>query len=448
MPRTRRVAVVGGGMSGCAAARELIMAGREVTVYEAADGLGGRARSWHRPEIEPDTGINLWFTTFYGELFDRIKEYGLEHDMVEMRNSMVVVANGKPVNLVADEISTLVNYAHSGAWDKLRFLATSAALTAKRSKLDLFEPEQLAAFDDGTSAAEWARDAMGENAYQHLIRPMIESFWLWRCEEISQAHVMAMLANVVGSKFYVFGRGMETVAERMAGGAEVRLNAEVSELSVDGDNRIRITASGADGDAVTDTFDEVVLATTAPVTAKLAASLPREIASPHMLRFAETQRYEPALSVSFLIDRGRMPSGEHIVPAGPGTRSVRSIITVPKTLITDDGRHIEKELTFVYMGREATRELIDAPEEVQYARALEMAPELWPAFPKDAEPFHIVKRPVGLMWPEPGRYRRAAQLAREQRGPLVFAGDYLGCPTAEASMRTGIRAANSLLATT
>jgi squalene-associated FAD-dependent desaturase len=39
-----RVAVVGGGWAGCAAAVELAAAGRQVTLYEAARSLGGRAR--------------------------------------------------------------------------------------------------------------------------------------------------------------------------------------------------------------------------------------------------------------------------------------------------------------------------------------------------------------------------------------------------------------------
>src|SRR5207253_6347628 len=38
----RRVAVVGGGIAGLAAARELAVGGAEVVVYEAADRLGGK----------------------------------------------------------------------------------------------------------------------------------------------------------------------------------------------------------------------------------------------------------------------------------------------------------------------------------------------------------------------------------------------------------------------
>ncbi|WP_228080865.1 protoporphyrinogen/coproporphyrinogen oxidase [Streptomyces profundus] len=445
MPKPKRVAVVGGGMSGTAAARELIQAGREVTLFDTAEALGGRARSWHRPEISPDTGINLWFLTMYKTLFERIREYKLEDDMVEMKNSMIIVANGKQVPLASDSVRSLLSYPHTKLGDRLRFLTTSTKLTTRRKKLDLFEPEHLARVDDGTNAADWASKAMSPDAFQYLIRPLIESFWLWRCDEISQAHVMGMLANVVGSKFYVFGRGMETVAERMAKGATLRLGTSVTEVAVRDGGEVVLTFSEADGSSSSEAFDEVVIATTAPVAAKLAAPLPSDIADPEMVRFADSQRYEPALSVSYLIDRGLMPSNEHIVPGGPGTRIVRSIITVPKTHIDGDERR-EKELTFVYMGRQATKELLGAPEEQQYERALELAPELWPDFPQDAEPFHIVERRVGLPWPEPGRYVKAAALARNQHGPVVFAGDFLANPTAEGSMRTGIRAANSLLA--
>src|SRR6476620_9612136 len=42
---TERVAVLGGGVAGLTAAHELAERGFEVTVYEARDRLGGKARS-------------------------------------------------------------------------------------------------------------------------------------------------------------------------------------------------------------------------------------------------------------------------------------------------------------------------------------------------------------------------------------------------------------------
>ena len=51
-PAPKRVAVIGGGWAGCAAAVKLTQAGQQVTVYEAARTLGGRAR---RVEIDGKT---------------------------------------------------------------------------------------------------------------------------------------------------------------------------------------------------------------------------------------------------------------------------------------------------------------------------------------------------------------------------------------------------------
>jgi oxygen-dependent protoporphyrinogen oxidase len=444
--RSDRVAVIGGGMAGCAAARELLRAGREVVILESSPVLGGRARSWHRPEIVPDVGINLWFTSFYRVMFERIREYGLSDQLVEMTNNVIIVDRGRPAEITSDSTWSLLTYPHVGPVGRLRFLVATLRETLRRGKLDFFEPEQLARFDDGTTAAEYARRWLGRRALDNLLRPEIESFWLWRCEEISQAHVMGMQANVVGAKFYCFRGGMEVIAEHNARGADLRLGCEVTDLSVDGD-RPRLTYRDADGESRTEDFDSVVVATTANVAAKLTSSLPTDVVPAATRRFVETQQYEPALSVSFLVDRSQMPSEAHIVPTGDGPHPVRTIITFPRE--TDDGHggRREKELVFVYPGREETAKLIDAPAERQHQRIREIVGSLWPGFPDDAEPFEIATRPYGMPLPEPGRFRQSASVARAQRAPVVFAGDYFCSPTAEAAMRSGIRAAGALLGT-
>lgn len=437
----QKTAVIGGGMAGCAAARELMLAGHEVTVFEAESAVGGRAHSWHRPEITPDTGVNLWFTNFYRELHARIKEYGLEHELEPMENSVIIVADGKHAELRATSAGTLLRFPFVGLADKLRFLATTVGLTMRRGRLNPFEPAQLAAYDD-RDAADWASKAMSPAVYQYLIRPTVESFWLWRCEEISAAHVKAMQANAAGAQFYVLRGGLESVAVRMVEGADVRTGTEVSEVATDG-GRVRVSFR-SDSATDTETFDQVVVATTASVAAKITASLPTDVVPAPTRQFCESQRYEPVVSISYLLERGAIPSDFHIVPGGPGDRDVRGMIAWPRTEQTPDGPR-ERDLVFVYLGRQTTAELMGASDEERYARGLELAPQLWPDFPADkAKPFHIVTRQEGLPWPEPGRFRTAARIAATQRGPVVFAGDYLGGPMVEAAMRTGIRAARAL----
>jgi uncharacterized protein with NAD-binding domain and iron-sulfur cluster len=53
MPGSRRVAVLGGGIAGLTAAQELVERGFDVTVYEANDRVGGKARSM---PVDPEAG--------------------------------------------------------------------------------------------------------------------------------------------------------------------------------------------------------------------------------------------------------------------------------------------------------------------------------------------------------------------------------------------------------
>ncbi|MFI2026372.1 FAD-dependent oxidoreductase [Streptomyces buecherae] len=444
MARRKRTAVVGGGMAGCAAAKELLKNGREVVIYETTAGLGGRARSWHRPEIEPDVGVNLWFTSFYKIMFERIREYGLEDQLTEMSNNVIVVDNGKPAELLSDSMKSLFTFPHVKLGDRIGFLTATLKETLKRKELDLFDPLKLAKYDDGTNAAEYARKSMSQRGFDNLLRPEIESFWLWRCEDISAAHVRAMQAQIAGAKFYVFKGGMEIIAEKNAEGAEIRLENEVTDLQVS-NGEVRVTARDADGTLSEEVFDDVVMATPAPVAAKLTAALPRQIVGEDTRDFLATQKYEPALSVSYLVDFSSMPSEAHIVAAGAEDPPVKTIITFPRQVRDANGRPVDKHLAFVYPGRAATRRLLKLSTEEQFAETTRLVTSLWPDFPADAEPFEIAERPWAMPVPEPGRYRKSARVIRLQHAPVVFAGDYFTSPISEAAMLSGIRAADKLL---
>ncbi len=64
---TRRIAIIGGGITGLATAALLADRGDEVTVFEAQDDIGGRAGSWERDGFRFDTGPS-WY--LMPEVFD------------------------------------------------------------------------------------------------------------------------------------------------------------------------------------------------------------------------------------------------------------------------------------------------------------------------------------------------------------------------------------------
>ncbi|CAM5723363.1 flavin monoamine oxidase family protein [Streptomyces fumanus] len=441
--RTQRtkVAVIGGGMAGCAATRQLLRSGRDVVVFETADGLGGRARSWHRPEIEPDVGINLMYVSFYKLMTQLIKEYGLEDELIRISSNVWISDHGKTVPLSSDSPLSLLTYRHVKLRDRVAFLLSTLAQVARKKKLDLFDPVKAAPFDDGASAADWGCRQVSRRGFDFLLRPQIEGFWNFACEEISAVHARALLAWMGGSGFYVLRGGMEILAEKNAEGADLKLSHEVTAVQLDGDG-ITVTAVGPGGTPVSETFDEVVVATPAPIAAKLVAALPTRTVGEETRRFLESQRYEPALSVSYLVDRGTLPAEAHIVAGGPEDPPLRNMITYPRTVRDASGRPVEKLLVFAYPGRANTRRLLGRPTEEQFSEVTKLLPSLWPDFPvAGAEPFQIAERPYGFPIPAPGRYRRSVRVLQELRPPVVFAGDYFNSPTTEAAMLSGVRAA-------
>ncbi|MDT0329527.1 FAD-dependent oxidoreductase [Nocardiopsis lambiniae] len=448
MPEHTRIAVIGGGMAGCAAARELTAAGKEVVLFESADGLGGRARSWRRPEIEPEVGINLMCASMYSTMWGMIREYGLEGELEKISSNLLVSDGTVVAPLPSDSIPALLRYRHVRLRDRLAFLYSSMRemmVNGRTGRIDLFDPERLADFDDGTTATEYGRSLMSHRGFDYMLRSQIEGFWNFDCDGVSVSHARAMLATMGGAEFFVFREGMQVLAERNAADARVLLRHEVSEVRLE-HGRVVVSAQGEGGEAGGE-FDAVVVAVPAPIAAKVVASLPREAVGDRMRDYLEGQEYEPALSMSYLVDADALPPETHIMAGGAEDPPIRNMITYPRRVRGADGTVRDRLLVFAYPGRAVTRRLLGRGPEEQYATVTPLLSRLWPGFPRDPEPFQVAERPYGFPIPSPGRYRASVAATRDQRPPVVFAGDHFSSPTTEAAMRSGIRAARGILGT-
>ena len=124
-----RVAVVGGGLAGLAAALELVDAGAEVTVLEARPTLGGAVQTLPQregdPEPPPDNGqhIALGCFTEYLRFLDRIGEGG---SYVRTRLALPVIAEDGSVSAIKPSLPALVSYAHLPLRDRLRIPVVTA----------------------------------------------------------------------------------------------------------------------------------------------------------------------------------------------------------------------------------------------------------------------------------------------------------------------------------
>src|SRR3954468_19243948 len=111
---TTRVAVLGGGVAGLTAAHELAERGFAVTVYEARDRLGGKARSLPRPGSATDGRRALpaehgfrFFPGFYKHVPDTMRRIGVAGHLVGAERVLVAQADGR------DELMTTAHLPES-----------------------------------------------------------------------------------------------------------------------------------------------------------------------------------------------------------------------------------------------------------------------------------------------------------------------------------------------
>jgi hydroxysqualene dehydroxylase len=130
-----KVAVVGGGLAGLAAALELVDAGADVEVYEARPTLGGAVQTLPKrdgdPVPPPDNGqhIALGCFTEYLSFLDRIGESG---SVLRTRLALPVLDEGARRSDIAPNLPALLRYTHVPLRDRLRIpFVTARCRTAK-----------------------------------------------------------------------------------------------------------------------------------------------------------------------------------------------------------------------------------------------------------------------------------------------------------------------------
>jgi squalene-associated FAD-dependent desaturase len=132
-----KVAVVGGGLAGLAAALDLVDAGQEVTVLEARPTLGGAVQTLPAregdPEPPPDNGqhIALGCFTEYLRFLDRIGEGG---SYLRTRLGLPVIDEDGRFATIASSLPALLRYSHLPRRNRFRLPVTTLRLRSAQPR--------------------------------------------------------------------------------------------------------------------------------------------------------------------------------------------------------------------------------------------------------------------------------------------------------------------------
>ena len=280
-----RVAIVGGGITGIAAALQAIARGAEVQLFDAAPRLGGTIHTIRRDGFTIETGPDSFITDKPWALA-LCERMGLTGDLMPTRagNRRTHVARGDRLYPLPDGFLLL-------APTSLVPLAASPifSLGGKlRMALDLVLPRRRAETDE--SLADFVRRRLGREALERVADPLASGIYTGDPEQLSLQATMPRFAEmearhrslilglrrraseaagVAGARYGLFvshrdgmGALVDALATRIPERA-VHLGASVTQLARSG------SAWCVRTNAATHEVDAVVLACPAPVAATL-----------------------------------------------------------------------------------------------------------------------------------------------------------------------------------
>jgi protoporphyrinogen oxidase len=295
-----RVAVIGGGFAGLAAAHRLAAAGSSVTVFERSAHLGGLAMTFPLGGTEIEKYYHHWFTSDR-DVLRLLAELGLA-DRVRWISPLMGMFCGGEV------------YRFTSPADLLRFRPFSFAAKVRFAVVTLFLQRypRREAFEEIT-ASRWLRRTAGREVYDLVWGPLLRAKFGRHAESISMAWVWSKMRLRGTSRTrggnreslgYIeggFGVVARRLAERiLANGGAVHAPEPVRRISATADERGNLFE--VETARRRERFVAVVSTVAPPLLARLAPDLPE----PYRARCAQFE-HSAILCTMLLLRRSLSP---------------------------------------------------------------------------------------------------------------------------------------------
>ncbi len=250
MKNPLQVGIIGAGVTGLSAARDLALAGHQVHLFESGDGAGGLAAGFR------DEGWDWHLEKFYHHWFegDRhvlqlIEEMGLSHKLVFPRPKTSYWINGR---IYRAEISPSALLLPLSPLASLRMGLTGVRLKLMRDWRAL----------ERETAHDWLQRHMGQEAYQRLWQPLLIGKFSDRYREVNMAWLWARIVSR-SLRLGTFEGGFQAFLNALADdcrrqGARLNFNAAVTRVARQNGRLAIQLANGSE-----QRFDRV-LSTTSP----------------------------------------------------------------------------------------------------------------------------------------------------------------------------------------
>jgi protoporphyrinogen oxidase len=258
----KRVAIVGAGAGGLAAAYDLVRAGNQVTVFESDDHVGGLASGFGREKWDwsVERFYHHWFASDK-HILGLIDELGWSERVIFPRPVTVVYHEEQFYPL--DSPMAVLRFPGIPFLDRFRV----GVVVAYLRYVARWQPlEQI-------TAHEWLSARVGERAYSSLWEPLLIGKFGSHYKEVNMAWFWARIkarTPRLGTYKGGFQAFMDGLADRIRlDGGVIRLQTAVEEIRPTNDQQLEVRVEDE-----LQTFDDCLVTTSPGLLARLAPSLP------------------------------------------------------------------------------------------------------------------------------------------------------------------------------
>jgi len=435
-----RVAVVGGGLAGLAAARRLREAGCSVCVLECRARLGGRATSDERQGFVLESGPHL-VGAADRQLLELVRSAGLGERLLPLRPvRLEQLHRGGRQQIEPVGWRGVARLPGVRAYEAFRLRRMGRLMRRFEDIVDPGRPERAARLDD-RSVADFVRLYFGSSVLRGWVAPLLAADLQAESDSASRLlfwlHLRARHAVPTGT----FRAPLARLAEALAEPGQDRLECEVLGLEPASGGGLQVhPREGASLEV-----DAVVVATPARpaqrLTEALLVSAERELLA--------RGRMGPAIVMCAALEGERVPCATRIrVPPALGLPA--SVVMLEPG--GGSARAPEGHSLAVLVATPGwSRTHLEAPDEAVEKELLGVLERLCPGAGSALRFCALRRHAAALPRFDVGRYREIARLrriegeCRAQGRRLYWAGDHLVGPTLEAAVGSGLRAAGELI---
>ncbi len=255
-----KIAIIGAGYGGMAAAWDLKKAGHDVTIFESAPYAGGLASGFKEPHWDwsVEKFYHHWFQSD-GEMLGLIRELGLEDKVRFPRPLTVMLYKNKwyPFDSI---INALLFPGLGWGLNKIRFGFVGLFLRLTNNWRAL----------EKVTADEWMLKYAGKKVYEQMWKPLLIGKFGPFYKDVNMAWMWARI-KARTTRLGTFEGGFQKFADLFAEklrelGVEIRLGASIKSI-----NQNQASAGlSVDGES----FDKVLVTTSPNLMAKLCPDLP------------------------------------------------------------------------------------------------------------------------------------------------------------------------------